>query len=172
MEKGKNIKYLIIVNIILIVTCIVSSCLIINKINNKPKQCECPKCDIKEETSVVEKNNEQTSEIEKSLAVLSGKYISDDGDENTYISFNSDGTWKGSFNYCEGYADFKGKYVVDNNMVIMEFDILPDNRGLSVPDSITLKIADESDGKPDLLEMETGLGCSFSGSKYSLYNVE
>lgn len=172
MRKGKNIKYLIVVNIILIFTCIVSSCLIINKINNMPKQCECTKYDVKEETPVVEKNNEQTSEIEKSRAVLSGKYISDDGDRNNYVNFNSDGTWKGSFNYCEGYADFKGKYVVDNNIVVMEIDILPDNRGLFVPDSITLKIVDEKDGKPNLLEMETGLGCSFFGSKYSLSNVE
>lgn len=43
MERLKDIKYLIAFNVIFIVVCIISCCVIIN---NKSKKCNCPKCEI------------------------------------------------------------------------------------------------------------------------------
>ena len=130
MEREKNIKYLIIVNIILIVTCIVSSYLIINKINNKPKQSDCPKCDVKDESSVVEDSNKELDTKENdteftryTYTSIYGKYVLDSADKYTYIVFNNDGTWNGNFNFCEGYAEAAGNYTIEgSNIIIKAYD--------------------------------------------------
>lgn len=62
MEKIKDVKYLIAVNIIFIIVCILSCCLIVNNIKKSTKQCDCPKCEatnngVKEETTIIEDDN-------------------------------------------------------------------------------------------------------------------
>lgn len=53
MEKLKDIKYLIALNVIFIVVCIISCCVIIN---NKSKKCDCPKCEITNNENTVQEN--------------------------------------------------------------------------------------------------------------------
>jgi len=53
MEKLKDIKYLIALNVIFIVVCIISCCVIIN---NKSKKYDCPKCEITNNENTVQEN--------------------------------------------------------------------------------------------------------------------
>lgn len=53
MEKLKDIKYLIALNIIFIVVCIICCCVIIK---NKSNRCDCPKCEITNNENTIQEN--------------------------------------------------------------------------------------------------------------------
>ena len=172
-KEKKYIKcgYAVLVIILFATVCFLTDYILISRNIDKcncPK-CEntCTKCDVKQESSVVEESNEHVSEIEYTFSSFSGKYVSNDGDKYTYINFSNDGSWDGYFNYCEGYTNFNGKYVVNDDMIFMKLDESSNSIGLTVPDVIIFKIVAGTSQNPTLIKIDKGFGCVYSDSKFS-----
>ena len=100
-------------------------------IERKTRKCDCPKCeatknevisDNTDDTQVTEESNEQTPELEFTYTSLSGKYVVDSYDKETYIYFYNDGTWEGRFNFCEGYASAAGNYQIEGSNIMINVD--------------------------------------------------
>ena len=133
MEKREkkiiNSNYGILVILLFAMVCTLTDWIIIER---KVRICECPKCEVTnnevisdntDNTQVTENKDEQTSELEFIYTSLSGKFVVDSYDKETYIYFHDDGTWDGKFNFCEGYAEAAGQYEIDgSNILINVYD--------------------------------------------------
>ena len=125
MEKIKNVKYLIAVNIIFIIVCILSCCLIVNNIKKNTKQCDCPKCEttnngVKDEPILNNENsNEQINEDKKySYEDVAGHYRYSDNNVSDDFYFYENGTviYYGINEF--GPGGYLGSYYIDQNKIM------------------------------------------------------
>ncbi len=128
-EKKKNsCSYAVLVVILFAALAFVVDYAVIERKMNKcncPK-CEntCPKCDVKEESSVVEESNAIENEDINvyPLNYFDAEFLPRYPDNDTKIEFKKDGTWNGKFNICEGYPEYYGTYTLDNDRIIVKLD--------------------------------------------------
>ena len=132
MEKErKTIKcsYAVLVIILCAAVAILTDYIVIDRKMNK---CNCPKCEVnennevKDESAVIdessnENDNFKSDDFKFTYTSISGKYYKVNDTEN-YISFNSDGTWEGKFNFCTFYHDLSGKYTIEGDKISLIAD--------------------------------------------------
>ena len=119
MEKIKDVKYLIAVNIIFIIVCILSCCLIVNNIKKNTKQCDCPKCEAT--------NNEEKNIVSYNYEDVAGYYTvnysfnsekTDSTDASVFLHIYSDGTYSYRYSFHAPYGTV-GNYIIKDNTIIM-----------------------------------------------------
>lgn len=129
MEKLKDIKCLIAINVAFIIVCIFSCCFIIN---SKSKKCDCPKCEntctncevltsdeeTGDNTTVEEESNGQVNENKKyTYADVAGHYKYSDDNENHEFYFYENGTviYYGINEF--GPGGYLGSYFIDHGKI-------------------------------------------------------
>lgn len=114
-----------------------------------------------EKEEVKEENNKEEEKKEEETKVIEiGKYVSS-YDSGSYVILKSDNTFTGKRNYCAGYNEVSGTYIVDEKNLILYFDQLESTGGKKAIDYFTYK--KDANGKITYFDMDKGtylIACS------------